>query len=195
MRLIFHPNNDHDFVAAFFNIDSSYMFLADDAGKFYTYDVNSDDDKCSMVTQKFDFHTKPITNMVLSKDKTMLLLCSKDMTATLLDVRDPQDIVVLKEYKSDRPLNACAISPLLNHILLAGGQDANDVTLTSSKDGHFEVDFWHIFYQERLDSVKGHFGPVNAVAFSTDGKMFASGGEDGYVRLYHFDQQYLSNTY
>ncbi len=36
----------------------------------------------------------------------------------------------------------------------------------------------------------GHFGPVNALTFSPDGKGFASGGEDGYVRLHHFDQSY-----
>ena len=37
----------------------------------------------------------------------------------------------------------------------------------------------------------GHFGPVNALTFSPDGKGFASGGEDGYVRLHHFDQSYF----
>jgi len=36
----------------------------------------------------------------------------------------------------------------------------------------------------------GHFGPVNALTFSPDGKGFASGGEDGYVRLHHFDKSY-----
>lgn len=190
-----HPVRDHDFISCAFNIDESFIFLVDDHGSFHVYDVDSPMESIHKVTYSMKLHNKAITNMVMSKDKTMVLLCSKDMTATLLDIRDPHNITIVKEYKSDRPLNACAISPVMNHVLLAGGQDANDVTLTSSKDGHFEVDFWHIFYQERLDSVKGHFGPVNAVAFSPNGKMFASGGEDGYVRLYHFDQQYFSSTY
>ncbi len=42
-----------------------------------------------------------------------------------------------------------------------------------------------------LGSVKGHFGPVNACAFSPTGKNFVSGAEGGYIRLHHFDQDYF----
>ena len=34
------------------------------------------------------------------------------------------------------------------------------------------------------DQVKGHFGPINSVMFTPDGKGYASGGEDGYVRVH-----------
>jgi translation initiation factor 3 subunit I len=40
-----------------------------------------------------------------------------------------------------------------------------NVTQTSAKVGHFEVDFHHLIYEYYMGSVKGHFGPVNSVEF------------------------------
>jgi WD40 repeat protein len=39
---------------------------------------------------------------------------------------------------------------------------------------------------------QGHFGPINSLAFNPDGKSFASGSEDGYIRLHHFDTDYIA---
>ena len=38
-------------------------------------------------------------------------------------------------------------------------------------------------FMEEIGSVRGHFGPVNAIAIHPDGRSFATGGEDGYVRI------------
>ena len=43
--------------------------------------------------------------------------------------------------------------------------------------------------------VRGHFGPINAVAYHPDGQGFVTGGEDGYIRLHRFDNDYLSNRF
>lgn len=51
---------------------------------------------------------------------------------------------------------------------------------------------WSQIYLEEFGQVRGHFGPINAVAFAPDGRGFATGGEDGYVRLHHFDNEYLT---
>lgn len=50
--------------------------------------------------------------------------------AQLYDVKSLQ---LLKTYKSDRPLNAGAISPIYNHVILGGGQEAKDVTTTAGR--------------------------------------------------------------
>ena len=40
-------------------------------------------------------------------------------------------------------------------------------------------------------SVGGHFGPVNTMTMCPDGRSFATGGEDGYVRINHFAPEYF----
>ena len=38
--------------------------------------------------------------------------------------------------------------------------------------------------------MRGHFGPINTLAYAPDGRGYASGAEDGYVRLHTFDADY-----
>jgi translation initiation factor 3 subunit I len=59
------------------------------------------------------------------------------------------------------------------------------VTTTSSSAGKFESRFFHMVYGEEFGRVKGHFGPINAIAVHPFGKSYASGSEDGYVNLSH----------
>lgn len=142
--------------------------------------------------QKVQAHGKEIRGMQFSKDRTMFITASIDKTAKLYDTKSMECI---KTFKSDRPLNSASISPIFNHVIVGGGQDAMNVTVTSSKVGHFEVDFHHMVYLDFLGSVKGHFGPVNTLQFNPDGRSYASGSEDGYVRLNHFDRTYFTGKH
>lgn len=133
-------------------------------------------------------HRDKINGMQFSYDKTMFVTASSDQKVKLWDAKT---LKVMKEYHSDRPLNGCSISPRMNHVIVGGGQDARSVTTTSTRSGKFEVEFYHTVYQEYMGTIKGHFGPVNWLAFSPDGKSYVSGSEDGYIRIQHFDGNYL----
>jgi translation initiation factor 3 subunit I len=108
-----------------------------------------------------------------------------------------------------------------HQVLLGGGQEAMSVTTTSLRQGKFEARFWHRIFEEEVGRVKGHFGPLNtyvpctshpsvcgpsseltfrfqipgfvwnSIAVHPAGTAYASGGEDGYVRVHHFDESYF----
>lgn len=137
-------------------------------------------------------HTSVINDMQMSKDGTMFVTASKDTSAKLFDC---DSLMFLKQYKTERPVNSAAISPILDHVVLGGGQDAMDVTTTSTRSGKFDSRFFHLVYEEEFARVKGHFGPINSLAFHPDGKSYASGGEDGFVRVQSFDSSYFDNVF
>lgn len=101
----------------------------------------------------------------------------------------------MKTYVTDTPLNTAAITPLKEFVILGGGQEARDVTTTSSRQGKFEARFYHKIFEEEIGRVKGHFGPLNSIAVHPAGTGYASGGEDGYVRMHHFDKGYFDFKY
>jgi translation initiation factor 3 subunit I len=98
---------------------------------------------------------------------------------------------------------------------VGGGQEAMSVTTTSLRQGKFETRFWHKILEEEVGRVKGHFGPINtwvftipdivdcidlgfvnpfllrSIAVHPSGRSYASGGEDGFVRVHHFDESYF----
>lgn len=132
-------------------------------------------------------HMAQIQDMQMNREMTMFVTASKDTTAKLFDV---ETLDCLKTYKTERPVNSAAISPIYDHVVLGGGQEAMDVTTTSTRAGKFDSRFFHLVYEEEFARLKGHFGPINSLAFHPDGKSYASGGEDGFVRIQTFDPSY-----
>merc|ERR1712212_816478 len=128
-----------------------------------------------------------IVDMQSSKDETMFITASKDNSAMLWDA---SNLDQLKVYKTERPVNSASISPLYDHVVVGGGQEAMSVTTTSTRIGKFDARFFHMIFEEEFGSVKGHFGPINSLSFHPDGKSYSSGGEDGYVRVHNFDANY-----
>ncbi|KAI5653539.1 hypothetical protein M9H77_30726 [Catharanthus roseus] len=126
-------------------------------------------------------HKKAISSLSKSIDGSHFITGSLDKSAKLWDTRT---LTLLKTYVTERPVNAVAMSPLLDHVVLGGGQYASAVTTTDHRAGKFEAKFYDKILQEEIGGVKGHFGPINALAFNSDGKSFASGGEDGYFGTY-----------
>lgn len=58
--------------------------------------------------------------------------------------------------------------------------------------GGFEIRLINIITEEEIGNIAGHFGPVNTVSFYPDGRGFVSGGEEGIIRLFRFDEKYFT---
>lgn len=161
-----------------------YIVTGHDNGALSQYNILDSEEALQTVQE----HKAPISDLQTSKDHTMVITASKDTSAKLFDADKLQ---VLKTYKTERPVNSASISPLKDHVVLGGGQEAMEVTTTGTKAGKFDARFYHLVFEEEIGRVKGHFGPINSLAFHPDGKSYSSGGEDGYVRVHTFDPEYF----
>lgn len=69
-------------------------------------------------------HDSQINDIRFSTDGTHFVTASADLSAKLVDTLT---LEVLKTYKTDRPVNSADISPIFDHILIGGGQEASQV--------------------------------------------------------------------
>ncbi|KAI0978840.1 hypothetical protein GJ496_008003 [Pomphorhynchus laevis] len=148
------------------------------------------DTKLHEITREQKVHDDEITDLQTDNNMIFLITSSSDHTAKLMDI---ETLKVLKTYKTERPVNSASISPKQDHVLLGGGQKAHDVTTTVVSAGKFDARMYHLIYEEDFGRIKGHFGPVNSIVFHPEGIGFASGGEDGIIMAYEFDDDYLDD--
>lgn len=152
------------------------VILGHETGLLTKWDFRNMKEKL-LDTQK---HKSQINDLQYNVDQTMFITASKDTSAKLFD---SETFEHLKTYQTDRPVNSAAISPIKDHVALGGGQEAMEVTTTSTRAGKFEARFYHLVFEEEFARVKGHFGPINSLCFHPNGLSYASGGEDGYVSI------------
>ncbi|KAJ1975790.1 translation initiation factor eIF3 subunit [Dimargaris xerosporica] len=163
---------------------NKYIVAGHEDGTVSLFDWNTGD-----VINAVQDHEGLITDLQFSTDRTYFITSSKDKTSRIYDANT---LECLKEYVTDTPLNSAVIVPALQEfVVMGGGQEAMQVTTTSQRQGKFECRFFHKIYQEEVGRVRGHFGPINTIAFHPDGKSFSSGGEDGYIRLHVLDPDYF----
>lgn len=190
--------NEHSFrivcedskaTAAGWSYLDKYIISTHDNGTVTQWDGKTGEYLMSIEAHEYD---TTINDLQFSPDRTYFITAGKDKSAKLISSRD---LSIMKTYVADTPLNTASITSKKDFVILGGGQAAMDVTTTSARQGKFEARFYHKIFEDEIGRVRGHFGPLNTIAVHPQGTAYASGGEDGYVRMHHFDKPYLDFMY
>jgi len=184
-------SSDNKFVAAKFSDMNKRLFTSKEDGSVEIY--NYFDDK-ALISKKI--HNDAILDFDLSSRHDVMITASKDGKSHVVNTDNLEIINTFFPDKPTRNLNACKISPLFSlkdsgggnpkcQVIIGGGQESKDVTTTHTSAGGFEVLLYNITNTEPVGCVSGHFGPINALGFSGNGRCFASGGEDSMIKLHY----------
>lgn len=187
VRVIENPVGESKMTFAAWIYDGKHIVAGHADGSVSKYDSETGE---KVLTGKG--HEQTVTDLQTSPDKTYFITSSKDKTAKLFIVDSLENI---KTYVADAPMNTASITPVKDYVIVGGGQEAKDVTTTGSREGKFHSRFYHKLFEDEIGSVKGHFGPVNTLAVHPRGTSFASGAEDGYIRIHHFEKNYFDFYY
>jgi len=121
------------------------------------------------VTRKLSFD-KPITSMELSMKTTRLVVTSGN-TVAFIPVKPTESALPVHSLNLSYAPSSASVHPIWQDRFVTG----------STMDEWVRV---HGINGEEWDVLKGHHGPVHCVEYSPDGEIYASGSEDGTIRLW-----------
>jgi len=158
--------------------------------------------------QVIDGHTQPVKHAIYSKDGTLIISGGGDAA---LKVWDTRTLTEVKSIPVKSEIKSIEISLDNKHITTAVGKevlfwdaqkfeivktyslglDLNTASLAPDTQTFVvggSSDFWARVYDfntgKELEVHKGHHGPVHCAHFAPDGATFATGSEDGTIRLW-----------
>ena len=163
---------------AIFNNNNNKIYFCSIDGSVSILDIPTN----TIILKKYIHKGYNCRSIRFDKNFGMVITSSNDYTTCLLDSRN---LDIIKTYSINFPIND---SLILNElVIIAGGLDAQSVT--TSDGNKFDIKFYSKIFEELLGSFSNHFGPVNSIDCTEDGKIFASAGEDGFGYIYHLQKK------
>ncbi|XP_077294830.1 serine-threonine kinase receptor-associated protein wmd [Arctopsyche grandis] len=152
---------------SFFRNDSALVSAGDD-NTVRVWDRNS-----GMEVQKIEFPSVP-NSLEVSRDGTIVTIAHGSKVCFL----NSNSLEKIAEVTVPTNCYSASLHPD-KKVFVCGGEDLNV----------YKFDF---ATGEEIEFNKGHFGPVHCIRFSPDGELYASGSEDGTVRMW---QTFVGRSY
>eukprot|EP00057_Strongylocentrotus_purpuratus_P009899 XP_011664373.1 PREDICTED: serine-threonine kinase receptor-associated protein-like [Strongylocentrotus purpuratus] len=155
-----------------FSSDSCKLLTASNEKLLRIFDLNAPEADPVV----FSGHEDNIKHARFLPDERSIVSCSDDKTLRIWDIASNSEVrkIPLSSSNSSLDLVSDGSTLVVTHGKNISFYSADSLTLLSNS------------------SYKGHFGPVHCVRFSPDGEMYASGSEDGTLRLW---QTNIGKTY
>jgi len=126
-------------------------------------------------TRRFVGHTKDVLSVAFSADNRQIVSGSRDKTIKLWNTLGECKYTIEDQGHTDW-VSSVRFSPnTQNPIIVSGGWDKN-------------VKVWNLANCKLRTNLTGHTGYINGVCVSPDGSLCASGGKDGYARLWDLNK-------
>ncbi|MCJ7579993.1 MAG: WD40 repeat domain-containing protein [Candidatus Aminicenantes bacterium] len=155
---------DGDVYYACFSPNGRFIAAGSTNGLVGLWDANS-----GQLVRRFLGHSRAIPFLSFNNDGSRLLTSSVDDTARIWDVGNGNSLLTLGGHT----FKAAVFSP--NGKFIISGNEDGKVIVWNAADGKEITTLYHTG------------GQVNSVAFSADGKHFASGGENREAKIWKFN--------
>ncbi|KAE9463367.1 hypothetical protein C3L33_04737, partial [Rhododendron williamsianum] len=156
---------------AWLHSDQTILSSCTDMGGVRLWDVRTGDVVRSLETKS------PVTSAEVSQDGRYIT------TADGFTVKfwDANHFGLVKSYNMPCTVESASLEPKFGYKFIAGGED-------------MWIRVFDFHTGEEIACNKGHHGPVHCVRFSPGGESYASGSEDGTIRIWQTGQQTLDDV-
>jgi RNA polymerase sigma factor (sigma-70 family) len=155
--------------------DSRVVFSAGSDWKVMAWDVPA-----GKPLWRAEAHRERVNCLALSPDGTTLASGGRDKKVQLWDAKTGR---LIGSFEPGGSVKSLAFSPDGGLLATASGSDLYDGWVRDVP-GHGAA-VWDVATRSRLARLVGHTGGVNAIAFSPDGKLLATAGNDRAVRFWN----------
>jgi len=176
------PNSEKDMTRCKWISNDTFVY-GDENGILFVHDIRQKDDVLNFEAHKGG----AITDIESDRNDLLLGSTGKDGKCHIHDIRNVNDII--STFEAGYPLQTIGIAPFNDFYAVGGGQERSVITLTQRDMTMLMTVFVNAITGEEMVRLPGHFGTVNTIEFSNNGKTIISGADDGCIRISPLNNQ------